>query len=133
MARTARAILGGLLAAASAAAAPVAVAAQELPEGVSAEMVRQGERVYAGPGYCGTCHGSRGEGIMGVGSDLTDDRWLHLEGSYESIVRIVREGIPAERSKVGLPMPPRGGGSLTPGQVAAVAAYVWTLSRRDGR
>lgn len=141
-ARAARAFLwcliaaaGGVTAAGGAAVGEAASPAsrQELPEGVTPETVRQGERIYAGPGYCATCHGERGRGVRGVGSDLTDDRWLHLDGSYRAIVRVVREGIPAERSRVGLPMPAKGGGSLTDEQVAAVAAYVWTLSRRGGR
>ena len=59
---------------------------------------------------------------------MTDDEWLHGDGSFESLVASVTDGVPAEKSSSGTPMPPRGGGSITDDQVQAVAAYVWTLS-----
>ncbi|MFW6193020.1 MAG: c-type cytochrome, partial [Gemmatimonadota bacterium] len=84
------------------------------------------------PGACVTCHGQGGEGIAGLGPDLTDETWLHVDGSLASLQERIRTGVPAAISRVGVPMPPRGGVRLTNDQLRAVAVYVWTLSRRDG-
>lgn len=106
-----------------------AVAAQQLPDGVTRETVDQGQRLYRGDGFCYNCHGRDGEGIPDIGSDLTDDDWRHVDGSLEGLVRMIRDGVSAEESSTGIPMPPRGGARLSPEQIRAVAAYVWTLSR----
>lgn len=103
---------------------------QELPEGVTAEMLARGEELFRGAGFCYTCHGESGRGVPQLGADLADDEWLHTDGSYEEIVKRVRAGVTAEASSVGVPMPPRGGGRLSDDEVRAVAAYVWALSRR---
>lgn len=108
-----------------------AVAAQQLPDGVTQETVDRGQRLYRGDGFCYNCHGRDGEGIANVGSDLTDGDWKHVDGSLEELVRMIRDGVSAEESSTGIPMPPRGGARLSPEQIRAVAAYVWTLSR-DG-
>lgn len=110
---------------------PRPAAAQELPEEVTREAVQQGERLFGGDGFCHTCHGPDGGGIPNLAPDLSDGAWIHVDGSLEELTAVVREGVPAERSTTGIPMPPRGGASLSPEQVRAVAAYVWTLSR-DG-
>lgn len=103
---------------------------QELPPGVTGEMVARGQEIYGGSGFCYTCHGADGQGVPQLGSDLGDDEWLHTDGSYEGIVERIRSGVTAEASAEGVPMPPRGGGRLSDEQVRAVAAYVWVLSRR---
>ncbi|MFW6085101.1 MAG: hypothetical protein ACODAA_07805, partial [Gemmatimonadota bacterium] len=61
-----------------------------------------------------------------------EPRWLHVAGSLASLQERIRTGVPAAISRVGVPMPPRGGVRLTNDQLRAVAVYVWTLSRRDG-
>ncbi|MEK6253471.1 MAG: c-type cytochrome [Gemmatimonadales bacterium] len=102
---------------------------QELPEGVTPAMVEEGEGIYNGAGICMSCHGATGEGIPSLGANLTDDEWLHVDGSYESIVQNILEGVTAQESSSGVPMPAKGGTAITDDQVAAVAAYVWTLSK----
>ena len=102
---------------------------QELPEGVTPAMVEEGEGIYNGAGICMSCHGATGEGIPSLGANLTDDEWLHVDGSYESIVENILEGVTAQESSSGVPMPAKGGTAITDDQVAAVAAYVWTLSK----
>lgn len=103
---------------------------QELPEGVTPEMLARGEELFRGAGFCYTCHGENGRGVSQLGPDLGDDEWQHTDGSYEGIVERIRAGVTAEASSVGVPMPPRGGGRLSDEQVRALAAYVWVLSRR---
>ena len=59
--------------------------------------------------------------------DLTDDVWLNIDGSYESIVQNIMTGVPEPKEHPGL-MLPKGGAPITDEQVRAVGAYVWTLS-----
>lgn len=104
-------------------------APQELPEGVTMAMVEQGKTVYEGAGICSSCHGPAGAGVPNLGADLTDEEWLHSEGDYEGIVQTVMNGVTAEESSSGIPMPERAGTTISDEQVRAAAAYVWTLSR----
>ena len=103
--------------------------AQQPPEGATAEMVREGRQLFAGDGFCYTCHGRDGRGVPNLGADLTDGDWVHTDGSFRELVVRIREGVSAEESASGVPMPPAGGADLTADQIRAVAAYVWTLSR----
>jgi mono/diheme cytochrome c family protein len=102
---------------------------QELPEGVTMAMVEQGKTIFEGAGICATCHGPAGAGIPSLGTNLTDAEWLHSDGSYEAIVATVMNGVTAEASSSGVPMPARAGTNITDEQVRAAAAYVWTLSK----
>jgi mono/diheme cytochrome c family protein len=101
----------------------------ELPEGVTMEMVSQGEQVYGGPGLCYVCHGPEGQGMSGLGANLTDDEWIHGDGSFESIAETVMNGVDSSVSTTGTAMQPKGGSGITDEQVRQVAAFVWTLSR----
>ena len=99
-----------------------------LPEGVTAQLGQEGQRVYHGPGLCVTCHGQDGVGAA-LGPALNDQEWIHLQtGSYDEILAITRSGVdsPAEYPA---PMPPRGGADISDDQLRAVAAYVFALSR----
>lgn len=109
--------------------AAMEVVDQELPEGVTVAMVEEGKGIYSGAGICMSCHGPVGEGIPNLGANLTDDEWLHVDGSYEQIVENIMEGVTAQESSSGVPMPAKGGTAITDDQVKAVAAYVWTLSQ----
>ncbi len=102
-------------------------AGDSLPLGVTRAMVQRGDRVFHGAGKCATCHGEDARGV--VGPDLTDDDWLHAKGSYLSIVTQILSGVPAGKSRSGVPMAPRGGSAISDADVHAVAAYVWVLSR----
>ncbi len=104
----------------SAAAAPAAA--------VTPELIAQGEKIYSGPGNCYACHGSKAEGS--VGPNLTDSEWVHSKGSFEEIVAQVTQGVPKEKAKSGIAMPPKGGGTLSEDDVRAVAAYVYSLSHK---
>jgi mono/diheme cytochrome c family protein len=111
------------------AAAPAAAeVAQDpnLPDGGTAAMVTEGEAIFIGAGICFTCHMQGGVGGP-LAPNLTDDVWLNIDGSYESIVRNVTTGV-LEPKEHPSPMLPRGGTNITDAQVAAVSAYVWTLS-----
>lgn len=100
-----------------------------LPAGVTADMLDTGKQLYGGAGLCAACHGANGEG--GVGPNLMDDEWLHSDGSFDAIVNQIAQGVPANESKSGVPMPPKGGSNLTDEQIRAVGAYVWSLRHAD--
>ena len=102
-------------------------AEDSLPLGVTPAMIERGRGVFSGQGGCATCHGKGASGA--VGPDLTDEQWLHAKGNYLSIVRQILVGVPAERSRSGVIMMPRGGSNISDPDVEAVAAYVWVLSR----
>jgi cbb3-type cytochrome c oxidase subunit III len=121
----------GLLVAALALLGAGPVIAQEkaaAPAGVTPAAIAQGDSLFHKDGLCYACHGSNAEGT--VGPNLTDTEWLHGDGSYDFIVATVTSGIPAEKAKKGIAMPPKGGSSITDAQVKAVAAYVYSLSHK---
>lgn len=99
--------------------------AQALPEGVTPQMVAEGQRLFEGRGLCAACHGARATGA--VGPNLADGDWWHSDGSYEAIVRQILVGVPSGKARTGVPMPPKGGASLSEAEVRAVAAYVHSL------
>jgi mono/diheme cytochrome c family protein len=88
-------------------------------------MVTQGKKVFSGKGLCVACHGDAGKG--GLAPSLRDSTWIHSKGGYDDIVAQVRRGVPAESSATNLVMPPRGGSPINDAELAAVAAYVWSL------
>ena len=103
-------------------------AAAPAPAGITPELIAQGDKVFHGPGNCYACHGTNAQGA--VGPNLTDAEWLHSKGSFEEIVAQVTKGVPKEESKSGIPMPAKGGGSISDDDVKAVAAYVYSLSHK---
>ena len=121
---TAAVLSGGLLLGATGAPPPPS---QQLPEGVSQEMVDQGREIFHGAGLCSVCHGEEGAGGA-IGPDLTDQEWLHVDGSYGALVRVITEGV-AQPKEAAATMPPKGGSQISDDQVRAAAAYVWVLSR----
>lgn len=103
-----------------------AMAQSALPEGVTQAMIDKGNEVFHKGGLCYACHGQDGKGL--VGPNLTDDVWLHNKGSYAELVAQITKGVTKEESKSGIPMPAKGGSSISDDDVKAVAAYVWRLS-----
>ena len=99
-----------------------------VPPGATAQMVAEGGRVYhaqVGSATCTGCHGADGAGSA-LGPNLTSNKWLWSDGSVDGIKKTITEGV-AKPKNYRSPMPPLGGGQLTPDQVSAVAAYVWAL------
>ncbi len=108
---------------------PAAVAQQsELPAGVTEQMISEGAAVFKGAGTCFACHGPDAKGIPNLGANLTDSEWTHSDGSYDSIVETINRGAQGASGAV---MPPKGGPNLSEVQVKAVAAYVWSLSKKN--
>ena len=105
-----------------------------VPEGATREMVLLGERIYKGQvggATCTGCHGENGQGTP-LGPDLTGKKWLWSDGSFAGIAKTITEGV-SQPKQYRSPMPAMGGAQLTPDQVSAVAAYLWSLSHRAVR
>jgi glucose/arabinose dehydrogenase/mono/diheme cytochrome c family protein len=108
-----------------------AAARLPVPQGATAGMVALGDRIYhgkVGGAACTGCHGDSGQGSP-LGPDLTGKKWLWSDGSYPGITKTITEGV-SQPKEYRSPMPPLGGAQLTPDQVKAVAAYVWSRSHR---
>lgn len=110
-----------------------ATAAPQPPEGThkNAGTAGLGEQVFTGQvggAACAGCHGSDGKGTP-LGPDLTSGKWVWSDGSVAGIQKTITSGVPNPKNYRG-PMPPMGGGQLSPEQLAAVAAYVHSLAAK---
>ena len=104
-------------------------------DSVSPALVALGDSVFhgkVGGATCFACHGADAKGTAGLAPALTGPKWLHADGSYSSILKVVQQGVPKPKQSPA-PMPAMGGANLTPMQVRAVAAYVYALSHPRGR
>ncbi|HEX6536034.1 MAG TPA: c-type cytochrome [Gemmatimonadaceae bacterium] len=96
------------------------------------KVIALGDSIFHGKaagGLCYTCHGPDAKGTQ-LAPDLTDNKWATGDGSYNFIVQRVTQGMPNPTPPYTAPMPPLGGASLTPQQVQAVSAYVYSLSHK---
>jgi cytochrome c oxidase cbb3-type subunit 3 len=86
-------------------------------------MAAQGKKLYEG--VCVACHGAEGKGNTEMGApDLTDDYWLYGNSPaaiHESIAKGRHGVMPAHRELLGET------------RARLVAAYVWSLSNKDGK
>jgi mono/diheme cytochrome c family protein len=108
----------------------LAVGSAGAQEAVTPAMIARGDSIFRGKiagGTCITCHQANAKGIPGLAPDLTDQTWLHSDGSLAAIVTTIEKGVPKPK-QAAAPMLPKGGGNLTPEQIRAVAAYVYSLS-----
>jgi glucose/arabinose dehydrogenase/cytochrome c5 len=100
-----------------------------VPKGATPKMVALGARVYGGQvggAPCTGCHGDHGQGSP-LGPPLTAHQWLWSDGSYAGIQKTITDGVPQPK-KYRSPMPAMGGAQLSRDQVAALAAYVYSIS-----
>jgi len=110
------------------ASASSAAAQTAAPASVTPAAIAKGDTIYHKTGLCYACHGSNAEGT--VGPSLTDAEWIHGDGSYDMIVATVTSGVPKEKAKSGIPMPPKGGSTISEEDVKAVSAYVYSLGHK---
>lgn len=79
--------------------AETAVAAPAEPEPeVNYELVTDPGRLEHGKQVfttnCFSCHGMNGEG--GIGPNLTDSYWINGDGSFNAIVKVIKNGVPVK-------------------------------------
>jgi len=104
-----------------------------VPSGATPEMVALGGRIYhgqVGGAACTGCHGDNGEGTpLGPPLAGTNKKWLWSDGSFAGIAKTITDGV-SQPKEYRSPMPPMGGAQLTPEQVKALGAYVWSMNHR---
>lgn len=113
------------------ASSPAPAAKPAMPPGVTATMIASGDSIFNNRS-CKNCHLVGGVGGP-RGPNLTDTQWIHIDGSYDAIVKLVTTGFTkAEQvdKQYRFSMNPRGGVNLTDDEVRAVAAYVYSLSHK---
>jgi len=102
---------------------------------ITPALVASGDSIFHGKaagGACLMCHGADAKGTPGLAPNLADAKWLDSDGTYASIVATIQRGVPDPKDGPS-PMPPMGGANLTPAQVRAVAAYVYSLTHPELR
>jgi len=104
-----------------------------LPNGVTALMVAEGDSIFHARG-CKNCHGADASGAAN-GPSLKTGTFMHIDGSFDSFVNIITNGVPAAEIKDPahkIPMPGHGGRPtpLTDTQIRSVAAYVYSLNHQ---
>lgn len=104
------------------------------PATITPAMIALGDSIFHGLvalGPCQSCHGEDATGPTGIAPNLTDTEWLNTDGTWEGIYNTVMSGVLAPKKFPGV-MLPMGGANLTPDQVRAVTAYVYSLSHKVG-
>ena len=103
-----------------------------LPEGMTTDMLVQGDSLYRGKGGCVTCHGQEAGGMPDMGSGITSGL-LFIPHEWSAIDSLIQAGIPEPVTRTSIAMPPRGAGSnLTAEESRLIAAYVWAISLTRG-
>lgn len=96
-----------------------------LPTGDAA----QGQELFATS--CAACHGPAGEGVQGLGKDMTTSDFI-AGLSDEELLNFVKKGrsVSDELNTTGLDMPPKGGNpALTDEQLLHIIAYVRSIQK----
>lgn len=103
-----------------------------LPQGVTLDMIRQGDDLYRGKGGCNTCHGPDGGGMPAAGSGITAGLNF-VPAQFAAIDSLIRTGIPEPATRTPVAMPPRGAQSnLSDDETRRLAAYAWAISQVRG-
>ena len=96
-----------------------------------------GDVLFRRKGKCLSCHGLSGKGIEALGPNLQDTVWLHGDGSFAFIQRIINEGVARPVvSQIGMPSFARPANAdasalsntLSPEEIYHISAYVYSLS-----
>lgn len=102
--------------------------ASDEAEAVAAGDPAAGEELF--DQVCITCHGPGGEGIEGLGKDMTTSEFIASQTDAE-LLAFVKTGRPVgdPANTTGVDMPPKGGNpALTDEQILDIIAYVRTLN-----
>lgn len=110
--------------------APAAVASFD-PATITPAMLALGDSLFhglIGATSCQACHGPHADQGT-VAPNLTDDEWLHSDGSWEGIYKTIVSGVSAPKKFTSM-MPPYGGVPMSEDKTRAVSAYVYRLSHK---
>lgn len=105
----------------------------DLAEGMTLQMIRDGDAIFHGKGGCYACHGSEAQGLPKRGKTLTAAPHFVPAGDWNAIDSLVAVGMRDERTRTEIAMPPRGRRSdLDADEMRAVSAYVWAIMQTRG-
>lgn len=94
-------------------------------KGFDEGRAKRGEIIFhSAPANCATCHGEKGQGIQGMGPNLTDDVWL-WGNSEKNIIETITNGRNNEM--------PAWNTFLDEDKLHLMTAYVWGLAPKDKR
>ena len=80
------------------------------------ERIEEGKKEFLVK--CMACHGNLGQGI--IGPNLTDEYWIHGDGSINAIISQINTGVPEKG------MPPWKG-QIPPELIESVALYIYSI------
>ncbi|MDQ6736945.1 MAG: hypothetical protein M3Z30_04500 [Gemmatimonadota bacterium] len=107
-----------------------------LPEGMTVQMIADGDEVYHHEGGCYLCHGQEATGVQQRGSAITNAILLvpvSSPGGWGGVDSLIMNGVPEAVTRSSIGMPPRGiRSNLNSDQVRRVAAYAWAISQTRG-
>ncbi len=98
------------------------------PDVMDSTRIALGRKLFESKGLCFSCHGKRGEGLLGPTTQLVGRPFTHTNGTVAELTALIKAGIAADRSHSKLVMPARGGSRLTDSEVESVALYVKHLN-----
>jgi mono/diheme cytochrome c family protein len=107
-----------------ASAAALALHQQTQPDttAITPAMVDLGRAIFHGKGTCFACHGQKLEGSQ-IAPTLMPHAWRDAKnGEFAAIYRVATHGVPSTLM-VAFP------GGITPAEAAAVASYVWSVTK----
>ncbi|MEZ4674599.1 MAG: cytochrome c [Caldilineaceae bacterium] len=106
------------------AAAP---AQADVPSADAAGDAANGQKIFSTT--CAACHGPAGEGVQGLGKDMTKSEFI-AGLSDEELIAFVKEGrrIGDPLNTTGVDMPPKGGNpALSDEQLVDIIAYIRSI------
>lgn len=81
---------------------------------------------------CAACHGPKGEGVQGLGKDMTASPFIASQ-TDEQLLEFIKKGRDTSdpANTTGVAMPPKGGNpALTDEQLLDIIAYIRTLQKK---
>ncbi|MCS7041030.1 MAG: cytochrome c, partial [Caldilineales bacterium] len=81
---------------------------------------------------CAACHGPKGEGVQGLGKDMTTSPFIASQ-TDEQLLEFIKKGRDTSdpANTTGVAMPPKGGNpALTDEQLLDIIAYMRTLQKK---
>jgi hypothetical protein len=104
-----------------------------LADGMTLDMIRDGDRLFHGKGGCVNCHGSEAQGLAARGKTLTAGVSFVPPGDWNALDSLISVGMPDRQTRSPIAMPPRGQHEdLDAGEIRTIAAYVWAISQTRG-
>jgi mono/diheme cytochrome c family protein len=97
----------------------------------AAILVQRGKQLFEGRGLCFSCHGLKGEGLLGPDTRLAGRKLRYSKPELASLISLIKSGVDSTRSQSKLLMPPMGGARLSDPEVRSLASYVLELLKRD--